>query len=260
MKIGVFDSGFGGLSVLHRARKMLPGADYIYYADKKNVPYGEKTPVEIRIFVNEIFTFMMDKEVDAIVIACNTATTIVDKEYRSRFGIPIVGMEPAVKKAVDDYGMEHKKILVAATPVTIRGPKLKTLLSEVDKEKNIDRIALPGLVRFAEKGVFETEEVKEYLQKETKGYPLSEYGSFVLGCTHFNYFKEVLKELFPNPVHFVDGNEGTIHQLIRLLGDVPRQQSPGKVDYYISGRNADALELSQINHCLEQLDKVYTLN
>ena len=103
MKIGIFDSGMGGLSVLYQAMKKMPGMDYIYYADRKNVPYGEKTEEQVKGFVDEIIKFLIMKDVDAIVIACNTATSVATKEYRECFPVPIIGMEPAVKKAVEEY-------------------------------------------------------------------------------------------------------------------------------------------------------------
>ena len=119
MKVGIFDSGMGGLSVLHRAMQMMPGVNYIYYADKKNVPYGEKTIGQVKVFVDEIIKFLVDKKVDAIVIACNTATSVATKEYRSEFPVPIIGMEPAVKKAVEEFADIPGRVLVAATPITI---------------------------------------------------------------------------------------------------------------------------------------------
>ena len=99
MKIGIYDSGIGGLSVLHRALKKMPEAEFIYYADTKHVPYGEKTREQIKGYVEEVLNFLIAKEVDAIVIACNTATSVATKEFRGEFAVPIVGMEPAVKRA-----------------------------------------------------------------------------------------------------------------------------------------------------------------
>ena len=108
MKIGIFDSGMGGLSVLHRALRMIPEADFLYYADEEHVPYGEKTREQVRGYIDEIIAFMIKKQVDAIVIACNTATSVATKEYRSQFPLTIVGMEPAVKKAFTARVMEHQ--------------------------------------------------------------------------------------------------------------------------------------------------------
>lgn len=269
MKIGVFDSGIGGLSVLHCARRLMPQADFIYYADEKHVPYGEKKPEEIRAFLIEILHFMLKKQVDAIVIACNTATSVLTMEYRNQFPIPIIGMEPAVKKAVD-LNIEDKRILVAATPITIQGNKLNNLLLRCDTNQEVDLIALPGLVRYAEKGDFTNPEIETYLRNQLNGFHLDDYGTFVLGCTHFNYFKEYFFKIFHGKISCIDGNEGTVHQLIRVLSKRNQQQQEsstknnglhkGTVEYYFSGNPTSEKDRMRIRHYLEQLDYVDALN
>ena len=257
MKIGIFDSGIGGLSVLHHAMKKMPGTEFIYYADEEHVPYGEKTVEEIKGYIEEILDFLISKEVDAIVIACNTATSVATKEFRAGYPVPIVGMEPAVKKAVELYQHTGKRILVAATPVTIAGNKLHNLLERVDKEKDVDLLPLPRLVRFAEKGDFESEEVEAYLREEMKGLNLEDYIAVVLGCTHFNYFKDSFRNVFPENIHFVDGNEGTINQLIRVAKKDKNPGTEAKVSYYYSGKEVTEEEKSEIENYMRQLDKMY---
>lgn len=257
MKIGIFDSGIGGLSVLHHAMKRMPDAEFIYYADEAHVPYGEKTVEEIQGFVEEILGFLLDQEVDAIVIACNTATSVATKEFRASYSVPIVGMEPAVKKAVELYQNTGKRILVAATPVTIAGNKLHNLLERVDKENDVDLLPLPQLVRFAEQGEFDSEAVMSYLKKELQDSNLKDYVAVVLGCTHFNYFKESFQKIFPEKIHFVDGNEGTINQLLRVTEETGKSQTPGKVHYYYSGKEISEEERMEIETYMRQLDKVY---
>ena len=168
MKIGIYDSGIGGLSVLHRALKKMPEAEFIYYADTKHVPYGEKTREQIKGYVEEVLNFLIAKEVDAIVIACNTATSVATKEFRGEFAVPIVGMEPAVKRALKLYQDMQKRILVTATPVTIAGEKLHSLLEKVDTEHEVDLAPLPKLVRFAEAGRFQDPEVDKYLKNSKR--------------------------------------------------------------------------------------------
>ncbi len=255
MRVGIFDSGIGGLSVLHQALRMMPGVDFLYYADEEHVPYGEKTRRQIWEYIDGIIGFMLENRVDAIVIACNTATSVATKEYRGSFPVPIIGMEPAVKRAVELYHDAPGRILVAATPVTIAGEKLHDLLEKVDREENVDLVALPELVRLAEKGAFETEEAKRYLRGELGGYPLCEYKAFVLGCTHFNYFKALYRRIFPEGVHLVDGNEGTIRQLMRKLpgGCAPRADKNGGVEYYFSGKPVGKEDSIRIRKYMEQL-------
>lgn len=273
MRVGIFDSGVGGLSVLHQAFRKLPEAEFIYYADEEHVPYGEKTGKQIRGYIDEIIKFMLEKQVDAIVIACNTATSVATKEYRSRFPVPIIGMEPAVKQAVELYGHLPGRILVAATPVTIAGDKLHHLLEQVDKEDKVDLVALPGLVRFAEKGDFDIDEISDYLKEELKDYSLDSYKAFVLGCTHFNYFKAYYRKIFPSGIKYVDGNAGTIRQLLRKLEVKPadlseeavfetgsvREDSRKRVEYYFSGRPVTAEDRKHIDAYIEQLNRLETI-
>ena len=256
MKVGIFDSGMGGLSVLHRALEIMPEIDFIYYADRVHVPYGEKSQEQIQGFVDEIIAFMLQKKVDAIVIACNTATSVATKEYRSKFPVPIIGMEPAVKRAVEEYHDVPGRILVAATPVTIAGEKLQNLVERVDEADQVDLIALPGLVRFAEKGEFESEQVVDYLKKCLEGYFVENYKAVVMGCTHFNYFKENYKHIFPEHTAYVDGIDGTLRQLLRKLPEREDKKTAGSVEYYYSGQAVTEEERKEIEQYLRQLDKV----
>ena len=259
MKVGIFASGMGGLSVLHRALQIMPGMNYIYYADKKNVPYGEKTVEQVKGFVDEIIRFLIAKDVDAVVIACNTATSVAAKEYRSQFPVPIVGMEPAVKKAVEEFTDLPGRILVAATPITIAGDKLLQLVDRVDDGKKVDLIAWPQLVRFAEAGEFESEEIVDSLKESLNDYQVENYKAVVMGCTHFNYFKECYKKIFPETTRYVDGVEGTLKQLVRRLPEELTEEElggQGTVEYYISGKQVDEKEMRVIERYLEQLDKV----
>ena len=264
MKIGIFDSGMGGLSVLHRALRMLPEADFLYYADEEHVPYGEKTREQVRGYIDEIIAFMIKKQVDAIVIACNTATSVATKEYRSQFPLPIVGMEPAVKKAVEEYADRPGRILVAATPI-----KLHHLVDRVDKRDMVDLVALPKLVRFAEQEIFDQDQIVPYLKEALKDYPLEEYKAFVLGCTHFNYFKESYQEIFPNKIEFVDGNEGALRELIRRMekecdtisvkngaNDAEEFSKTDRVTYYFSGKQISAADQIRIDKYMCQLDRM----
>ena len=235
--IGVFDSGVGGLTVVREIVRQLPDENIVYFGDTARVPYGSKSKNTIIRFSEQIIRFLKTKDVKAIVIACNTATSVAAKEFRAQYPVPIVGMEPAVKKAVELYGDTGKRILVMATPVTIAGDKLHNLLERVDTEHDVDLIPLPKLVRFAECGDFDSEEVKAYLREELKQFDLKNYTAVVLGCTHFNYFKETLRKVFPEYIHFVDGNEGTVNQLIRVTGldaDESRNGLEPKVTYYYS--------------------------
>lgn len=251
MKIGIFDSGIGGLSVLHLALKYLPNDHFIYYADVKNVPYGEKTREEIIKYVDDIIQFMINKGAQAIVIACNTATSAAIQYMREKYSLPIIGMEPAIKKAIDTYG-KHR-VLVIATPITIKGEKIHNLVNRVDKHHLVDLVALPKLVHFAENLNFQSDEVYQYLSDELSKYPLDEYSSLVLGCTHFNYFKDTLRSLLPSNIHIIDGNEGTVKHLIEYVTQHENKQS---IEFYFSGDPLQMIKIFKIKHYFSRLDEM----
>ncbi len=272
MKIGIFDSGIGGLSVLHEAYHRLPQQEYIFYADVEHVPYGLKTPEQITEYAIENTQFLLDKGAQALVVACNTATSVAIKELRRRFDIPILGMEPAVKPAVE--GTEEKRIMVIATPVTIREDKLKDLLHRVDEEHRVDLMPMPRLVEFAEKEEFDTNEVSDYIRGQFANFDPSNYSALVLGCTHFNYFKPALREFFGQDTLLIDGNFGTIHHLADVLGiDMNEEQNTEvffddyhkilgsvKTEYYFSKKSVkdeNTLEhLKRLHNRLEQVRKI----
>lgn len=259
MKIGIFDSGIGGLSVLHLAMKKLQGVHFIYYADKRNVPYGEKSKEQIVELVDQVMQFYIRHQVDAVVLACNTATSASAHEMRKVYDLPIIGMEPAVKKAVELY--DEKKVLVAATPITVKGDKMNRLLERVDKDNRVDLVALPGLVSFAEQEEFDSPKVIDYLQRELGFFSLEEYSAFVLGCTHFNYFKNSFRHLLPAAVSLLDGNEGTVNHLAsQIEAGLDNRIGENFVDYYFSGELVTRQkELSQISRYMERLERMISI-
>ena len=256
MKIGIFDSGIGGLTVLHQALLTLPKEDYIYYADTDNVPYGTKKREEIIGFVDQAVEFLVGKGVKAVVIACNTATSTAIDYVRSKYTLPILGMEPAVKPAV--ACSKGKRVMVIATPLTVREEKLRNLIEQVDDDHRVDLLALPGLVRFAEAGQFEGDTVERYLRAELAGYELENYSALILGCTHFNYFKDSYRNIFPHEVAFIDGSVGTVNNLKRILNDRKQlENNHGFVEYYMSGRPVYLEEeLQRLAYLHERLDKM----
>lgn len=234
MSIGVFDSGIGGLTVLKEAIKLLPREDYLYYADTKHVPYGTKPKDEVRGYVFDAVDFFANQGVEALVVACNTATSITINDLRERYSFPIIGMEPAVKPAV--LKVDDRRVLVLATPITVREKKLHDLVERLDSEQIVDLHALPGLVEFAEKFIFDEDTVIRYLLDEFSRYDLRKYGAVVLGCTHFVFFRKHFEMILPNGVDIIDGNLGTVNRLRTVLEN--RKSScdgKGNITFYCSG-------------------------
>ncbi len=242
--------------MLHQAMLTLRSEDYIYYADTDHVPYGTKTKDEIIGYVNQAVEFLVGKGVKAIVIACNTATSAAIDDMRNKYPLPILGMEPAVKPAVEQCN--GRRVMVIATPVTVREEKLHNLIRQVDDEHRVDLLALPGLVTFAESDNFEAPEVEQYLRTELSSYDLDDYSALILGCTHFNYFKDTYRRIFPECVSFIDGSVGTVNHLGNILNENGLSESnTGSVEYYMSGRPVtDAQLLTRFERLHERLDKM----
>ncbi len=256
--IGFFDSGIGGITVLHEALRLLPSEDYIYYADTDNAPYGTKSREDVTRLVLDAVDFIVGRQVKAVVIACNTATSVAIETLRSRYNIPILGMEPAIKPAVEKNEKAHKRVLVTATPLTLKEEKCRNLIERVDNEHIVDLLPLPELVRFAEDYEFSGEKVIPYLESRLGQYDLSLYGTVVLGCTHFPLFRETFRMLLPAWIDIIDGNAGTVRNLKRtleargLLGS-----GGGEVKYFISGRPVDDRSIiSGYRSLHEYLDRI----
>lgn len=243
MKIGFFDSGIGGITVLYDTLKVLPNEDYIYYADTLNVPYGPKPKDEVKKYIFSAIDFIMEHGVKAIVIACNTATSVAIEELRTKYSIPIIGMEPAVEKNRDI----EKRVLVTATALTLKEEKLHNLIAKLDNEHVVDLLPLPELVKFSEKLEFNEEIVLSYLKEQLSKYDLNNYGTIVLGCTHFSYYKDMFRKLFPLNVNIIDGNIGTAKNLKRILDEMNSlNEGNGSFTFYNSGiKVEDKVELDK---------------
>ena len=237
LRIAVFDSGIGGISVLKEALNQMPNNDYIYYADTLHVPYGTKSKLEVKEIIFKAVDFIAGLQIDALVIACNTATSVAAGDIRCIYKFPIIGMEPAVKPAIKINKDQSNRILVFATPLTLKEDKFLNLIEKIDDEKIVDFLPLPELVNYAENFDFSYETFKTYLTGKLSNYDLNKYSAVVLGCTHFVLYKELFIKYLHSHIHVIDGNKGTIAQLQRVLSTIePKSNfSSGNISFYTSG-------------------------
>lgn len=258
MQIGFFDSGVGGITVLHAALKMLPNEDYIYYADTLNVPYGPKPKDEVKKHIFNAVEFIIQQQVKAIVIACNTATSVSIEDLRSKYTIPIIGMEPAVKPAVEKNKNANKRVLVTATALTLKEEKLQNLITKLDNEHIVDLLPLPGLVQFSERFEFNEQIVLPYLQEQLSKYDVSKYETIVLGCTHFSFYTDMFRKLLPSHINIIDGNIGTVNNLKRTLEEMNSlNEGNGNIIFYNSGfKVEDKTKLDEYSKLFKRLDDI----
>jgi len=191
--IGVFDSGIGGLSVLRQIRSTLHGENLLYVADAGNFPYGGRSPDFISNRAVEITEFLIEKGAKAIVVACNTATAASVDVLRSRYQLPIIGIEPAIKPAV--AMTRSGGIGVLATEATLRNPRFHGLIKRFGAGKNIISQPCPGLADFIETGDLAKPELRLLVTQFVR--PLIEKGvdTIVLGCTHYAFIHALIQEI-----------------------------------------------------------------
>lgn len=216
--IGVFDSGLGGISVVRELRQQLPDEKVIYFGDSANAPYGVRPTEEVRRLSFDIVDRFAKEGAKAVVIACNTASSAASKQLRTAYNLPIVGMEPALKPACDRGNGKPQRVIVAATPLTLRERKFTELMDRFNTNNVIYRQPCPDLVEIMEQGhINDHALVMGTLHRYFDDYDLSTIDSVVLGCTHFVFYRDYFRELLPENTAIIDGNEGTIHHLRDLL-------------------------------------------
>jgi len=213
--IGVFDSGLGGISVLAQMIVTLPRENFLYYGDSKNAPYGEKTKEEVLDFSMHVSKYLIDRGSKALVVACNTATSAAIKDLRKSYDLPIIGMEPAVKPAVNMKNI--KRVVVMATPFTLKEKKFHELVQNIDTSKKIVKLPCPGLVQLIEQEKGAGSKVQAYLIRLFNSLSLGKGDVLVLGCTHYVFLTNVIHEILNNRVPLVHGNVGTVLELKNQL-------------------------------------------
>lgn len=223
--IGIMDSGAGGLSVLQHIRRTLPNESLIYVADSAHIPYGDKTPAFVRERVNAIADTLVAMGVKALVVACNTATAAAVESLRERLQLPVVGMEPGIKPAVQDSRSGVVGIL--ATEGMVRSRRMASLVERFAADREVVIQACPGLVEQVERQALETPETVRLLQRYLK--PLLERGAdtLVLGCTHYPFLRNSIERLVGPGVRVIDTGEAVARRLQQLLQEHGLQNTSG---------------------------------
>ncbi|MED5019431.1 glutamate racemase [Paenibacillus chibensis] len=251
MRIALFDSGLGGLTVLSEAVKQLPNEDFLFFADTLHVPYGTKTKEQVQRFVRESLDQMLTENIKALVIACNTATSAAAEELRKEYSFPIIGMEPAVKPAVEMNRDTGRRVLVAATPLTLHQSKYAQLVSRVDDHSIVDSLPLPELVSYCEAMQFDEDVLTAYFNEKFAAYPLDDYGTLVLGCTHFPFFKPLLSRILPKHIEIIDGSRGTIRRLRHVLDSKGLLDGQGRGDIRFACSSQDPVYLRKMQQAYD---------
>ena len=218
--IVVFDSGYGGISVLKRLVQKMPNEDYVYYGDSANAPYGIRTPEEIqKLTLAGISRACESCLPKAIVIACNTATAAAADYIRQYFpGIPVVGILPAVDSAC--AAIKSAGVLVLATQSTVSSDAFHQLWKQADPDGNAVALGTPGIVEYVESGFADRNKLVSTLIQQLKPYAKERFEGVVLGCTHFPFAAGEIQEAIGHKVLFFDGGYKTAQETQKALEEL----------------------------------------
>jgi glutamate racemase len=227
--IGVFDSGLGGLSVLRDLRDLLPSEDVLYYADNAYCPYGLRSQAEIQTRSRLITSLLVERGAKAIVVACNTASSMAITDLRLHFpGLDIIGLEPAVKPAV---GLTRSgKVGVLATPRTVAGERLRWLIETHAGGVEVHTVAATGLVELVESGIIAGPAVTDALRPLLD--PMIDVGVdvIVLGCTHYPFLRSGIETYMGPGTPVIDSGEAIArrtHHVLEAAGLLATTQGAG---------------------------------
>lgn len=232
-KIGFVDSGLGGLTVFKKVKKLMPNKQYIYFADCKNVPYGSKTRDEMLEISDNIVKFFNNKNIDLLIVACNTLTSIALEHMKKSAKFDIIG--------VVDYGVKsalqqtiNKKVGVIATKATVNNGLYKKLLENNHIE--VLQSACIDFVSIVEEGCKNDElimeKVKEYIE------PIVEFGAdtIILGCTHYPILLDYLKKYTEEKIKFIDPADLLSQDVYEICGNY---ENKSNVEYYVTKNPVD---------------------
>jgi glutamate racemase len=230
--VGVFDSGFGGLTVLHELRKVLPAADYLYFGDTAHLPYGAKSVRTVAKYAISAAHFLEEHGIEMLVVACNTATALAFDDIRSAVRVPVVGViEPGAERAA--ALSKTRKVVVAATEATVASHAYQRALEQ--RGMQATEKACPLFVPLVEEGWVEhrvTEEVAHIYMDEVFQDGARDADVLVLGCTHYPLIRPLLRRVVPQWVEIVDSAESTAAKVVELSGADRGQGSPGVLRCY----------------------------
>lgn len=234
--IGVFDSGIGGLTVVKRLFSTLPKESIVYFGDTARVPYGSKSNETVIEYAIQDTNFLLSKNVKAVVVACNTASSIAINELRQRFDVPIIGMiEPGASMAVKET--KNKKVGVIGTRATISNEAYSEAIIKMDGDIKIFEKACPLFVPIAEEGWTNHKATYEVAEEYLKELREKEIDTLVLGCTHYPILSDVIQNVIGRDVKLIDSgiasSEIVRDELIRI-GLETNSAIPGRASFYVS--------------------------
>ncbi|MCY7322637.1 MAG: glutamate racemase [Phormidesmis sp. CAN_BIN36] len=243
--IGVFDSGVGGLTVLRELYRQLPNQSILYFGDTARLPYGTKSRGEILQYVREILTWMVQRGVKMVIMACNTSSALAIETVRSEFpDLPILGVILPGARAAVQVG---RRIGVISTPATAASNAYRDAILEVDPTAEVWQIGCPEFVPIVEANRIDEPYTYQVAQEYLAPLLEQEIDTLIYGCTHYPHLAPVLNWLLPRSVQLIDPAVHVVKsasQELDLLG-LKQARSPRPTEFWVSGNPQPFIEISR---------------
>jgi glutamate racemase len=236
-KIGIYDSGLGGLSIVRAVRMMMPRHDIAYLADSAYFPYGPRPTEEVRDRARACAAWLIEQGAGLVVVACNTASSAALETLRGEFISPIVGMEPGVKPA--SLSTHTRRVGVLATNGTLAGGRFARLVRRFAEGVNVQAVACPDLVEQVEAGELDTTRTRAIIARYLC--PLREEGvdTIVLGCTHFHFVSSLITELAGPGVTVIDTAPAVARRVLQVAEEASLAAGTGSLRVFTTGTPAE---------------------
>jgi glutamate racemase len=246
--IGVFDSGIGGLTVVKRLASALPNESIIYFGDTARVPYGSKSNSTVIEYSIQNTKFLLQKNIKALVVACNTASSIAIPELKKMFDIPIIGMiEPGSRMAINKSN--SNKIGVIGTRATINNLAYSKEIKKLNKSAQVIEKPCPLFVPLAEEGWIKHQATYEIAEEYLKELREDKVDTLVLGCTHYPILSEVIQKVIGSNVTLIDSGVASsevIKSELEKLDLLSDSKKTGEQEYYVSDIPAKFKEVAEL--------------
>jgi glutamate racemase len=241
--VGVFDSGVGGLTVLHELLVQLPAEDFVYLADSARFPYGGRTQAELETFALEVAEELLQHRVKLLVVACNSATAAALPALRERLmqttlGVDVLGVvQPGAVQAV--AATRNGRVGLLATPATVESGSYAKAIADADPFVQLTSVACPELAAMIEAGFPFDQQVVDTVRAYTEPLRAAGVDTVVLGCTHYPLVRPMLQRMLGRKVNIIVSGDPLAHQVEHVLGARglanPRQSGEGRYDFFCTG-------------------------
>ena len=234
-KIGVFDSGLGGLTVVREMQKLMPEESVVYFGDIARLPYGSKSKETITEFSHQIMRFLLKHDVKAVIIACGTASANALEDLQKTYDLPITGVvEPGAREAARTT--KNGRIGITGTEATIRSGAYDRLLKGLAPQIEVYSKACPLFVPLVEEGWFKDEITRSVVQRYLAELKTQQVDTLVLGCTHYPLLKRLIGEEIGEEVILVNPSSSVVKEMKEYLlrHDMQSDAEQGEYEFYVS--------------------------